>query len=664
MCGIAGIIGNEADVKVETVRRMCQTIVHRGPDDEGIYVNGSVGLGMRRLSIIDVAGGHQPVHNEDRSVWVVFNGEIYNFPELRPELEKRGHRFYTQTDTEVIVHLYEEYGADCVQKLRGMFAFAIYDERNRQLVLARDRLGIKPLYYAINNGRLLFGSEIKAILAAAPELEKIDPQGTLGYFHFGYIPDPLTAFTDIKKLPPGYVAEFADGKLATRAYWDLPQFDTRTPCSEEEILNELERLLAEAVQIRMISDVPLGALLSGGVDSSIVVALMARSSGKPVKTFTIAFGNEDYNEAQHARLVAERFRTEHHELLVEPNILETLEHLTHMLEEPFADSSMIPTFHVCQMARKYVTVALSGDGGDEFFAGYDRYRINYQRRFFEIIPSIIRRLYRERIYPMLPCGMYGRNFTYNVSLPSNERYLDMLTFLPGLDREFSILTEDFRSLAQKSADPLDTFRDYFERVPVVDRLSCMQYLDAKTYLTGDILTKVDRMSMATSLEARVPLLDHVLAEYVTSLPPRWKLQGNKQKYILKKLAERLGVPPQVLYRPKQGFALPLGHWLRGELKEDLLNILLEPRTLQRGYLQERSVRNLLKEHLSGRRNHSGNIWLLLIFELWHRNFLEASPGTPSASSPSPITVSALQPESGPGGKGSFGHIAISPLEAP
>ncbi|HXH51313.1 MAG TPA: asparagine synthase (glutamine-hydrolyzing) [Terriglobia bacterium] len=662
MCGIAGIVGNEAGVSVETVHRMCQTIVHRGPDDEGIYVNGSVGLGMRRLSIIDVAGGHQPVHNEDRSVWTVFNGEIYNFPELRPELEKRGHRFYTHTDTEVIVHLYEDYGADCVQKLRGMFAFAVYDEKRRLLLLARDRLGIKPLHYVGNNGRLLFGSEIKAILAAAPELGKIDPQGTLDYFHFGYIPDPLTAFKDIKKLPPGCVAQFAEGKLSTHLYWDLPRCDTQAPRSEEEILKELERLLAEAVRIRMVSDVPLGALLSGGVDSSIVVALMARYSGKPVKTFTIAFRNEDYNEAHHARLVAERFGTEHHELLVEPNILETLEYLTHMLEEPFADSSMIPTLHVCQMASKYVTVALSGDGGDEFFAGYDRYRINYQRRFFEIIPGILRRLYRERIYHMLPQGMRGRKFTYNVSLPSSERYLDMLTFLPGLDREFSILTEDFRSLIKRSADPLDTFRYYFERAPMRDRLSSMQYLDAKTYLTGDILTKVDRMSMTTSLEARVPLLDHVLAEYVTSLPPHLKLHGNQQKYILKKVAERIGVPPQVLHRPKQGFAVPLDHWLRGELKKDLLDILLEPRTLQRGYLQEQSVRNLLKEHLSGRRNHSGNIWLLLIFELWHRNFLEKLPT--ASSQPDCITVSTLKTGHESGDNDASGHTAFPATEVP
>jgi len=625
MCGITGIVASEPRgvVHANTIHRMCQTLVHRGPDDEGIRVMDGAGIGMRRLSIIDLAGGHQPIHNEDETIWVVFNGEIYNFPDLRPELEDRGHRFYTNTDTEVIVHLYEEHGANCVRKLRGMFAFAVYDERRRHLLLARDRLGIKPLYYAFKNGRLLFGSEIKAILAAAPELKELDSQGILHYFHFGYIPDPLTAFTDIKKLPPGYVLEFADGKLTTRQYWNLPEFGTHMRRPEEECLEEMEQRLAEAVRIRLISDVPLGALLSGGVDSSLVVALMARASSKPVETFTIAFQNEDYNEAHHARLVAQRFGTKHHELVVEPNIMETLEGLTRTLEEPFADSSMIPTYHVCQMARQHVTVALSGDGGDELFAGYDRYRINYRRRYFDIIPSTVGSWYRERVYPRLPRGLRGRKFSYNITLPQRERYLDIPTFLPGLDREFSILSEDFRAFAKHIADPWDTFRNYYESAPACDLLSRMQYLDVKTYLAGDILTKVDRMSMATSLEARVPILDHMFVEWATGLPPQWKLRGSKQKYILKKLAERVGVPREVLYRPKQGFALPLNHWFRAELKKELLEILLEKRTLQRGYLREQAVRQLLDAHLSGRRDHKGSIWLLLIFELWHRNFLEA-----------------------------------------
>jgi len=346
VCGIAGIVGAEPSTVIEAnaVDRMCRTIVHRGPDDEGIYAKGSAGLGIRRLSIIDLAGGRQPIHNEDQTVWVVFNGEIYNFPELRPELEKSGHRFYTNTDTEVIVHLYEEFGADCVQKLRGMFAFAVYDERNRRLLLARDRLGKKPLHYALLDGRLLFGSEIKALLAVAPELNEIDHEGLLHFFYFGYIPDPLTAFRRIRKLPPGHLLEYANDQIRVRQYWDLPAYGTHEPGSEEECLEELENRLAEAVRIRLISDVPLGALLSGGVDSSTVVALMARASSKPVKTFSVGFGNQDFNEANHARAVAERFGTEHHELVVEPNIWQTLDTLTRTPEEPFADSTILPPY--------------------------------------------------------------------------------------------------------------------------------------------------------------------------------------------------------------------------------------------------------------------------------------------------------------------------------
>jgi asparagine synthase (glutamine-hydrolysing) len=365
MCGIAGIVGTTPDTIVDPriIRLMCQAIVHRGPDEEGAYVKDSVGLGMRRLSIIDLAGGRQPIHNEDKTVWVVFNGEIYNFPELRPELEARGHRFYTNSDTEVIVHLYEDLGSDCVQKLRGMFAFALYDERRRSLLIARDRLGKKPLHYALVQGRLFFGSEIKAILAAAPELRDLNREALLKYFYFGYIPAPETAFARIHKLPPGYLLEFAKGQIKIRQYWNLPTYGTHEPPSEEECLEELDHRLAEAVRIRLISDVPLGALLSGGVDSSIVVGLMARAHSGPVRTFSIGFSKQDFNEADSARKVAKRFGTDHHELVVEANIGETLEFLTHHLEEPFGDSSMLPTYFVCKMARQHVTVALAGDGG-------------------------------------------------------------------------------------------------------------------------------------------------------------------------------------------------------------------------------------------------------------------------------------------------------------
>ena len=619
MCGIAGIVSAEPEDRIEaaTIHRMCDAIVHRGPDDEGIFVKDGAGLGMRRLSIIDLAGGHQPVFNEDRSVWVVFNGEIYNFPELRQELESRGHRFYTHTDTEVIVHLYEEMGADCVQGLRGMFAFALYDERQRRLLMARDRLGKKPLHYASANGRLLFGSEIKSLLAVAPELATINYEGLVQYMYFGYIPDPLTAFVPIQKLPAGHILEFEAGEVRVRQYWDLPPYSTHSPRSEEECLEELEYRLAEAVRIRLIADVPLGALLSGGTDSSTVVALMARVSSKPVRTFSIGFRHGDFNEAPYAKLVAQRFGTEHHELILEPNVVETVGTLTRSLEEPFGDSSMLPTYYVSCLARQHVTVALSGDGGDEMFAGYERYRIHLQDRSHDWIPQWAGRFYREQVHPRLPYHVPGRNLVYSISLPWQERYTEGIS-LQAFQREMALLSNDLVNMSE----PLKLFLEYIDKAPARDPLSRVLYLDTKTYLPGDILTKVDRMTMLTSLEARVPMLDHVFLEWVTGLTAEWKMRRGSQKYILRKLAERVGVPKEVLYRRKQGFALPLVHWIRHELKDLILTVLLEPRTLQRGYLNPQGVRQLLDEHFQGRRDHSPRIWRLLMFELWHRNFLE------------------------------------------
>jgi asparagine synthase (glutamine-hydrolysing) len=621
VCGITGIVGGtDEQVSSAEVHRMCQTIVHRGPDDEGIYAQNAVGLGMRRLSIIDLDGGRQPIHNEDRSVWVVFNGEIYNFPELRRDLKQRGHRFYTHSDTEVIVHLYEELGAECVKKLRGMFALALYDERRRSLLLARDRLGKKPLHYSLHHGRLYFGSEIKTILAVAPQLADVNHEALVQYFQFGYIADPLTAFRNIAKLPPGHILEFAGGELKISKYWDLPAYGTHDPADEEEVLAELEGRLAEAVRMRLISDVPLGALLSGGVDSSLMVALMARASNRPVKTFSIGFSKQDFNEAEHARAVAARFGTEHQEFNVDPCIEEVLLKLTAMMEEPCGDSSMIPTYHVCRIARQHVTVALSGDGGDELFAGYDRYLVHLNRQKYQRIPAWLGTAFRQHVYPRLPSGSVGRRFAFNVSLPERERYLDSLAYLPALGRERQLFSEDFLAQANNGKDPLWVFRNYFDKAAAPDQLGRLLYLDTKTYLTADVLAKVDRMSMANSLEVRCPLLDHVFVEWVAGLSSRWKLRMGTRKYALRKLAVRLGVPG--IDRPKQGFAMPLKHWWRGELNP-MLEILLEPRTLARGYFNPKAVRGLVREHLSGRRDRPTDLWLLLIFELWHRNFLQA-----------------------------------------
>ena len=623
MCGIAGVVSatRESNITEALVHQMCSQIVYRGPDDEGLYVADGAGLGMRRLSIIDLSGGHQPVFNEDRSAWIVFNGEIYNFPELRPELESRGHCFCTHTDTEVIIHLYEEMGADCVKKLRGMFALAIYDKTKRKLTLARDRLGKKPLHYALHNGNLYFASEIKSILAVAPELAVVNSQGLLEYLYYGYVPDPITAFTGIHKLPPGHLLEFQDGEIRIRQYWDLPQYNTHSPRNEEECLEELEQRLFEASKIRLISDVPLGAFLSGGTDSSTIVALMARASSGPVKTFSIGFKKDDFNEANYARIVAKKFGTDHHEMILEPDVVQTVEHLTSSLEEPFGDSSMLPTYYVSQMARQHVTVALSGDGGDEIFGGYDRYRIHAGRRIFEHIPGWARKFYRDQVFPRLPNNMRGRSFSYNVSLPWQERYVDGLSFLPAFERTTPLLSRDFRQILNRSDDPGNVLRRYFAQAPAKNPVDQLLYVDTKTYLVGDILTKVDRMSMLNSLEVRVPILDHLFVEWVTGLPPQWKMRGNQQKYILRKLAERVGVPREALYRQKQGFALPLVHWMRNELK-DMLMILLEPRTLDRGYFVAGGVRKLMDDHLVRGRGNTARIWRLLMFELWHRNFLE------------------------------------------
>jgi asparagine synthase (glutamine-hydrolysing) len=633
MCGIAGFVGppGSGEVEPDKIHRMCGTIVHRGPDDEGIYVNGSVGLGMRRLSIIDLAGGHQPIHNEDRSVWIVFNGEIYNFPELHEGLIQRGHQFYTHSDTEVIVHLYEDLGVEAIRELRGMFAFALYDFRKNSLLLARDRLGKKPLHYALRNGCLLFASEIKALLEVEPDLSKVEPAALLDYFSVGYIPDPKTAFAAISKLPPGHALEFRGGRVSLHQYWDLPAYGGNDPGSEEACLEEVEQRLSEAVRIRLMSEVPLGALLSGGIDSSIIVALMARASGAPIRTFSIGFRETDFSEAVHARAVAQKFGTEHHEFIVEPELTETVDKLTAKIEEPFADSSMVPTYHVCRNARRHVTVALSGDGGDELFAGYDRYLVHLARQKYQWIPAWAGRLFRNCLYPWVPKSAYGRRLMFNLSLDERERYLDSVSYLPAQGRERSLFSSDFLAAAG-DVPALENFRRYFDEAPAPDRISRLLYLDTKTYLTADVLTKVDRMSMLNSLEVRCPLLDHVFVEWAAQLNSRWKLHFGERKYLLRRLAERLGVPASAIHRPKQGFALPLTHWWRNQLKDGMLAILLEPRTLERGYFNRKALRQLVEEHLRGRRNRPTDIWLLLIFELWHRNFLAAAGSAPSTGS--------------------------------
>jgi asparagine synthase (glutamine-hydrolysing) len=624
MCGIAGIIECERGKAVERadIQRMCDAIVHRGPDDEGFYVSGPVGLGARRLSIIDLATGHQPIQNEQGDIWVTLNGEIYNFQELRCDLKKRGHRFRTQTDTEVIVHLYEEFGEECVTRLRGMFAFAVYDGRDNSCLLARDRLGKKPLVYASLDGAILFGSEIKCLLAVRPELRERNLEGLFHYFHFGYVPDPLSAFRRIKKLPPGHILRFANGQIQVRPYWTMPDFAANVSMSEEECLVAMEQRLDEATRIRMNSDVPLGAFLSGGVDSSTVVALMARRSSRPVKTFSVAFPEADFDESAHARTVAATFGTEHHEFVVEPNFTEDLASISAIMEEPFADSSVIPTYHLCRLARHHVTVALSGDGGDELFGGYDRYSRVLGRSLLGRIPKPVGDYYRRQVYPHLPSGFPARRLMYDSGLGLRERYLNDISLFEPTARDRELFSPDLLNEFAAFLSPLSQFANPWNESAASDSISKMQYLDLRTYLPFDILAKVDRMSMMTSLEVRAPMLDQEFVSWATTVPPPLNAAGQEKKAILKKLAVRLGVPKHVIYRPKQGFAVPLVHWMRGSLKHEFVDILLEPRTMQRGYMRRAGLQSLVDEHASGRRDHSQRIWQLLVLELWHRKYVD------------------------------------------
>lgn len=632
MCGIAGIVGgkHQAPVEATEIHEMCSAIVYRGPDDEGIYTEGAVGLGMRRLSIIDVAGGHQPVHNEDRSVWVVFNGEIYNFLDLRKELQAKGHTFYTHSDTEVLVHAYESYGPMFICELRGMFAFALYDIQNQKLVLGRDRLGKKPLHYALHKDRFYFGSEIKSLLVACLQLAEVSQEALGQFFYYGYIPDPKTVFTPIRKLPPGHYLEFQRNSVQLHQYWDLPQFAS-SALPESECLEQLEDKLRESVKIRLISEVPLGALLSGGVDSSAVVAMMAMTSGRPVKTFSIGFLNADFDEAKYARAIAKYFGTDHHELIVEADLWGTMEKLSGIIDEPFADSSVIPTYHVARMARKHVTVVLSGDGGDEFFAGYDNYIVNYRRRYLDRVPQWVAPIFHRFLYPMLPSKLRSRKLIYNFALGSRERFINGSALVPWYDPELTLLTPEFINSIAGYPPPEAIMRSYYDGAPASDPVSRMQYTDIKTYLTADVLTKVDRMSMACSLEVRCPLLDQEFVELAAKLPLSMKIRNGTRKYLLRRLAEKMGVPRSVLYRPKQGFALPLKHWMRAELRDDMTALLLEPRTLQRGYFRKDAIERMLGEHHRSARDHSDTLWQLLAFELWNRNYLEQRTTTKLAT---------------------------------
>ncbi len=622
MCGIAGLFDfvGHSEFDRNLLEAMNQSQFHRGPDEGGQFLEAGVALAHRRLSIIDLSSGQQPMHSADGRVCVVYNGEIYNFGELARELKQCGYQFRTRCDTEVILYAWQEWGEACVQRFRGMFAFALYDKTRQCLFLARDRLGVKPLFFSVLDGRTLaFGSELK-VLKAHPRLSRtLDPQAVEDYFALGYIPEPKTIYRDVFKLRPGHTLLIQRGKPvpAQHEYWDVP-FAPVAVGSQEDLCVELFARLREAVDIRLVAEVPLGAFLSGGVDSSAVVAAMAQLQDAPVNTCAIGFDVPQFNETDFARQVAQRYGTNHLERIVASDDFDLLDTLAGLYDEPYADSSAIPTYRVCQLARERVTVALSGDGGDENFAGYRRYRWHmHEERLRRVLPLGIRKpvfAALGRLYPKLDWAprvfrakttfeALARNsveaYLHSVSLTSEEQRNAM--FSPALQREL----QGYRAV--------ETFAYHAQRSPTDDPLSLIQYLDMKTYLVGDILTKVDRASMAHALEVRVPLLDHKFVEWVSGLPVNYKLRGQEGKYILKKALEP-HLPRDVLYRPKMGFGVPLGKWFRGPLRQRLRESLLEGGLAQTGLFNQRYLEKLVDDHQSGLREYSAPLWALMMFQ--------------------------------------------------
>jgi asparagine synthase (glutamine-hydrolysing) len=616
MCGIAGYLSYRRPASQAVAQVMCDQIRHRGPDDEGFFTSGPIAMGMRRLSIIDLAGGHQPMANEDESVWVIFNGEIYNYQALRQDLISRGHRFRTDSDTETLVHGYEEFGPAFVSNLRGMFAYAIWDGRAQSLFVARDRFGKKPLYYAKTPEGFFFASELKCLRAVgAPD--ELDAQALAFYLQFGYVPEPASAFQGVSKLPAGCsmtVEPHSGTEINPERYWSVPEpcEEERPGASEAEVCEEIRGIFDEAVRLRMIADVPLGAFLSGGIDSGLVVASMARQSSRPVKTFSIGFAEQAYNELPLARLVAAKYQTEHHELIVRPDAVDLVPRLIRQFDEPLADTSAIPTYLVSEFARRSVTVALSGDGGDEFFGGYTEFFEANRNRVFDRVPKPVRKLLAG-VANALPYSSYGKNYFYMISRDTPvERFIQSASFSShhlrrqALHPEWLMRNDEAFLSEYLGAAILDGAHD-----PVSQ---AMQY-SAVAKLTGDILVKVDRMSMAVSLEVRCPLLDHVLAEAANRIPNAWKLRGRRGKLILRKaLGDRL--PPELLTAPKRGFGVPMNEWIRGPLNGLMRETLLSQRARERGIMRPAAIERMFAEHGSGRRDNSYFLYLLFVFEHW------------------------------------------------
>jgi asparagine synthase (glutamine-hydrolysing) len=611
MCGICGIISsdNSYPVQKNLLGAMCDVITHRGPDEEGYYIDGGIGLGMRRLKIIDLSTGSQPIFNEDKSVVVVFNGEIYNFLELRNSLIQKGHTFFSSSDTEVIVHLYEDHGDKFLDHLNGMFGIALWDIKRRKLILARDRMGEKPLYFTKKDDVLIFGSELKSVLCFPNLGREINNEAIYHYFSFNYIPTPLTIYKNINKLAPGECLTFKDNKITINKYWSLSSAKQIEIKDEHEVAEELHKQLVNSIKMRLISDVPLGAFLSGGIDSSIMVALMSQISSTPVKTFSVGLENDQQSELPFARQVAKKYATDHHELIASPNAIDLIDQVLWHFDEPFGDSSALPTFLLSQLIRQHVTVAISGDGGDELFGGYERYQRILARTSTIKTPKYIRHLLSKTIGAGLPFGAKGK------ALLQSLQYCDYDFFTIGTSEELKgqLFSKDFLSSLGSI-----TSKDIADLAFLPNHSLLQQCInfDIKYYLPDDILTKVDRMSMAASLETRAPFLDHNVVEFASSIPDNLKIKNNITKYILKNTFKDL-LPEAIFTRSKSGFSIPLEDWFRKELKE-MLQTNLSPKQLdETGVFAPHFVNTILDQHFSGKRNHKRLIWMILTFQLWH-----------------------------------------------
>lgn len=619
MCGICGFNWNDK----ELISAMNDSLEHRGPDQTGIFCNDSISLGFRRLSIIDLTEhGSQPMFNEDKSVCLIFNGEIYNFQKLRPELVDRGHIFRGKSDSEVILHAYEEYGIDCVHRLQGMFAFAIYDLKKKSLFIARDRIGIKPLYYYHKNGKLLFASEIKAILQDKTVPREVNDQAVYDYLGFEFVPAPQTMFCDINKLPSGHYLTLQNGTLEIKEYWDLRMASTPTTLTFEEAVEKQKELLNDAVKSHLISDVPLGVFLSGGLDSSSIVALMRRHISGPIKTFTIGYHDKTFSELDYAAIVAKHCETEHQVLMLDDIKPEYVEKTLYHLDEPMTDLSTVPLYLLCKQAREQVTVCLSGEGADESYAGYDRFKAAKMAAWFNLIPESLRKNVIGTLVGMLPdqaqkkgaINMLKR-FVEGANLPAEGDHLRWQYF-SSENQTRSLFTPKF--LDAITPDPFRLVRKYAQRCKDADTVNRQIYLDMRYMMTDSVLMKVDKMSMASSLEVRVPLLDHVLVEFLASLPGEWKLKGMTTKYIFRQALEEL-LPKEIVHRGKQGYSLPVKHLLRGDMKPYMVS-LLNDSPLIREKMNRTYVNQLIEEHCAMKHNHNHVLWALMNLSIWHNRF--------------------------------------------